>query len=112
MFVPPAMNMPRADSSIAIFSSAAAMYPKGSISRSLPGRGNGRDDVGIRAAPADVAAHQLAHLGIRLREALDRRHLLALRHHRELHAALDAAAIDMHGARAALAVVAAFLRAG
>ena len=45
-------------------------------------------------------------------EPLDRRDRLAVMHHRQRQAGIDAAAVDQHRAGAALAVVAALLRAG
>ena len=45
-------------------------------------------------------------------EPLDRRDRLALLHHRERQAGQDATAVDVHGARAALPVIAALLGAG
>ena len=45
-------------------------------------------------------------------EAFDGRDLVALVHRGEAEARVDAAAVDVDGAGAALAVVAAFLRAG
>ena len=46
------------------------------------------------------------------REALDRGDLRAVVHDGERQARVDAPPVDQHGARAALAVIAAFLRAG
>jgi len=113
---------------------------------------DGRHDVGIRAAPADIAAHELADfIGIAslalgdqagggtnlargaiaalegivldegllqwmhrasLRQALDRRDVRAVLHHRQGEAGIDSSAIDQNRAGPALAVIAALLRAG
>src|SRR5690242_19375692 len=88
------MNVPRWPSSTARASSPAATYANGSMSRSPSRRGDRRDDVGIGAAPAEVAAHRLADLVVGLRAALaehrDRAHDLP----RRAVAALEAVVRD------------------
>ncbi len=120
--------------------------------RALPHTLNCLDDVLIRAAATDVAAHEFLHLGVfrpnrlrqqghrrhdltacavatligvggnegslhcmqifRLADALNGRDLFALMHCSEAETRIHAPAIDVYGARTALAVITSLFRAG
>src|SRR5450432_282838 len=97
--VPPAMNAVAVSppASTARASSAARTYLKGCMTLTSPRRADGRDDVGVRTAATEVAAHVLADLviGVRavLRQQRDRAHDLTGR----AEAALEGIVLDERG---------------